>query len=249
MLMKQFVFGAAPADARASLKESVLPIVWILLITGALVGLFAAFIGAGADMTPLIDPHLDEGEMVDPSPMRFAFMCLAFVAAFVCLYFSARAGRNGKTMAAFLTSYAGGTLLWQAVGECSWHFGIVTEESLICFTHIECASSLFFVILTTILIAYCYRRHAFEWAVWVFVLSFIGNWFGHFALIGTYPLVHTVMEESQWYMISGIALGGLCTLVSLYLGFFAAKTTKARLCSCLALYFSIGMIVTGGAGL
>ena len=118
-----------------------------------------------------------------------------------------------------------------------------------CFPHIEGASAIFLVIITTILLVYCYKQQAFSWGVWVFVLSFVGNWFGHFVLIGTYPLVHTMLEEEVWFKGAGAVLGTLTCLAAILLEIYAARDTKARLCCCLMLYFGIGIIVTGVTGI
>ena len=248
--MNHFSFSKKPVISfKDGCKEGVYPIAGLLLITGILVALFALFIHFGHGMSPVVPPHLDDGEEVDSSPMRLAFMCLAFVGAFVFAYLACRKGKEGKIMPAFWLGYTGGTLLWQSMGECAWHFSIVEDDYLMCFPHIEGASALFLVILTTVLLIYCYKRKAFDWGIWVFVLSFIGNWFGHFFLIGTYPIVSSLMEEEIWFKLSGLFLGGLAILLSLFLNFFSARTRKARLCCCLLLYFGIGMIVTGVSGI
>ncbi|MBR4136691.1 MAG: hypothetical protein IKU03_09870 [Bacteroidales bacterium] len=240
-----FSFGKPLPPARQALREGLLPIAGILLITGVLVALFALSLHLGGDMKPVIDPHYDDGELVDPNPMRFVFMVTAFVAAFV---FAAFADRSG-TMKAFWLGYTGGTLLWQSTGECAWHFSIPTEEYIMCFPHIEGASAVIMVIICTILMVYCLRRRAFSWGVWIFVLSFIGNWFGHFIQIGSYPLVHRFMEETSWFVITGWAFGLATIAIALALNFFAARTTKARLCCALLAYFGLGILVTGVAGL
>lgn len=248
--MKQFSFSKKPlVSCKEGCKDGVYPIVGLLLITGVLVAIFALFIGLGHDMAPVVPPHMDDGEEVDSSPMRLAFMCLAFVSAFVFAYLACRKGKEGKALPAFWLGYTGGTLLWQSMGECAWHFSIVEEDYLMCFPHIEGASAIFMVFLTTVLLIYCYRRKAFDWGIWVFVLSFVGNWFGHFVLIGTYPLVSSLMEEEAWFKGAGLVIGCLAILSALYLNFYAARTRKARLCCCLMLYFAIGIIVTGVSGI
>lgn len=245
-----FKFSKTPVvSAREGLLDGVLPIVGLLVITGVLVGLFALFIHFGEGLTPVVPPHIDDGEAVDSSPTRLAFMCLAFLSSFVLAFLACQYGRKGQIMPAFWLGYAGGTLLWQSTGECAWHFSIVTEEYLMCFPHIEGASALILVIVTTILLVYCYSRNAFDWGIWVFVLSYIGNWFGHFALIGTYPLLCSVMEEADWFRNAGLVLGILTMLLAVYLNFFAARTRQARLCCSLMLYFGIGIIVTGVSGI
>ena len=179
--MDHFKFSRKPAvPVRTALREGVAPLGAIVLITIGLVAVFALCLHFGADLPPVIPEHLDDGEMVDPNPLRFAFMLTAFVLSFFLARHADRQGERGKVFPAFLTGYAGGTLLWQSVGECSWHFSIVCEDYLMCFPHIEGASALFLVIITVILLNYCRKRHAFGWGVWVFVLSFVGNWFGHF---------------------------------------------------------------------
>ena len=245
-----FSFSKKPlTGAREGLKDGLLPIVGILAITAVLVAIFALFICLGNGMNPVVPPHLDDGEAVDSSPTRLAFMCLAFVSAFLFGWLACRKGREGKVLPSFLLGYCGGTLLWQSTGECAWHFSIVSEDYLMCFPHIEGASALIMVIVIAILLVYCYRRNAFDWGVWVFVLSFTGNWFGHFVLIGTYPFVSGLLEEEAWFKGAGLAIGIVSMLTALYLNFFAARTRQARLCCCLMLYFGMGIILTGVSGI
>ena len=248
--MKHFAWSNKPlSTTRVILREGIFPILGILGITAGLVGIFYLCLTLGADMKPVIPVHVDDGETVDPNPMRMAFMLTGFVLSFVLAFLADRKGKTGKLLSAFFIGYAGGTLLWQSMGECAWHFSIEGEDYLMCFPHIEGASAIFLVILTTILLVYCYYRHAFTWGVWVFVLSFVGNWFGHFVLIGTYPLVHTMLEEEVWFKGAGAVLGTLTCLAAILLEIYAARDTKARLCCCLMLYFGIGIIVTGVTGI
>lgn len=246
-----FIYSRKPvAGAREGLlKDGLLPLAGIMAITGVLVAVFAAFIHFGSGMEPVVPPHLDDGEEVDSSPTRLAFMCLAFVASFIFGWFACRKGRQGAILPAFLLGYTGGTLLWQSTGECAWHFSIVSEDYLMCFPHIEGASAIILVVVTSLLLVYCYQRNAFDWGVWVFVLSFIGNWFGHFALIGTYPLVSSLMAEELWFKGAGLSIGLATILAALFLGVHSARTRQARLCCCLMLYFGIGIIITGVSGI
>lgn len=248
--MEHFSFSKRPvAVAREGLKDCVLPMAGIMAITAILVAIFAVFIHLGNGLEPVVPPHLDDGEEVDSSPTRLAFMCLAFVSAFVFGWLACKKGREGKMLPAFWLGYTGGTLLWQSTGECAWHFSIVADDYLMCFPHIEGASALILVIVTTILLVYCYRRNAFDWGVWVFVLSFVGNWFGHFVLIGTYPLVSHLIVEDVWFRGAGLVIGLASVFGALLLNFFAARSRQARLCCCLMLYFGTGIIVTGVSGI
>lgn len=248
--MSHFAFSSWPvAPFRTIAREGFLPLAGILLITAALVGILAACLHFGASMEPVVPIHVDDGETVDPNPLRMAFMFTGFVIAFVLAYWADRKGKAGKTVPSFFIGYAAGTLLWQSMGECAWHFSIKGEDYLMCFPHIEGASAIFMVIITTILLIYCYKRHAFSWGVWIFVLSFIGNWFGHFVLIGTYPMVHSLFEEESWFKGAGAILGTLTCLTAIFLTTHSALTTKSRLCCSLLLYFGLGIIVTGVAGI
>ena len=245
-----FSFSKKPiVGVREGLADGILPLAGILVITGILVAIFALFIHWGNGMESIVPPHLDDGEAVDASPTRLAFMCLAFVLAFLCGWLACKKGREGSILPAFWLGYIGGTRLWQSTGECAWHFSIVSDDYLMCFPHIEGASALILVVVTFILLVYCYRRNAFDWGVWVFVLSFIGNWFGHFALIGTYPLVSRLMEEEVWFKGAGIAISLVTMLMALFLDVHAARSKQARLCCCLMLYFGIGILVTGVSGI
>ena len=248
--MKHFQFSKLPScDRRTALREWGGAFGGIVLITLLLVGLFATFLYLGRNMPSVIPPHMDDGEEVNPSPMRLAYMLLGFFSSFFVAWWATRAAGRGRTQRAFLIGYAGGTLLWQSMGECAWHFSIVQEDFLTCFPHIEGSSALFLFIVCAILLAYCYHRRAFSWGVWAFVLSFVGNWWGHFFLIGSYPLVSGLVDEDVWFRTIGAIAGGLTTVLALLLWRYGARTQKARLCSILMFYFGIGMIVTGVAGL
>ena len=228
--MKHFDWSNKPAaTGREIIREGILPIGGILGVTAVLVGIFALCLYLGSGMDPVVPIHMDDGETVDPNPMRMAFMLTGFLLSFVLAFFADRKGKMGKVLPSFFIGYTGGTLLWQSVGECAWHFSIEGEDFLMCFPHIEGASAIFLVIITTILLAYCYKRRAFSWGVWVFVLSFVGNWFGHFVLIGTYPLVHSLMAEEIWFKASGAILGGLTILGALLLNMKSSRSTfRAR---------------------
>lgn len=245
-----FKFSRKPVvSAGVGLKEGVLPLVGLILITGILVAVLALLLHFGKEMAPVVPVHSDDGETVDPNPLRFVFMLVGFIISFILAYFANKLGRREKVLPSFFLGFAAGTMLWQAVGECAWHFSIVGENYLSCFPHIEGPSAVFMVIICTIVIVYCWKRNAFDWGIWAFVLSFIGNWFGHFVMIGTYPLAASIMEEEAWFRLSGWALGLATVAVALVLNFFSARTRKARLCCSMMLYFGIGIIVTGVAGI
>lgn len=245
-----FQFSRKPQTSlQEGLIDGVLPLIWLFTITGLLVALLALCLHLGQHFSPVIPVHKDDGEFVDPNPLRLAYMLIGTVVALVFAHWGNKIGRADKPLKSFLVAYTAGTMLWQSVGECAWHFSILGDGYLMCFPHLEGASAAFLVLLTTVMLAYCWKRGAFEWGIWIFVLSFVGNWFGHFVMIGTYPLASKVMGETEWFRLSGWVLGSLTIVAALLLNWFAARNRKARLCCSLMLYFGIGIIVTGAAGI
>ena len=160
-----------------------------------------------------------------------------------------RKGEAGSVWPVFWIGYTGGTLLWQSVGECAWHFSVRGGGFLICFPHLEGASAVFLVLLFCLLLLYAWRHDSFGWGLWIFILSFMCNWIGHFVMIGTYPFVASLMDEHLWYIISGLVIGLATCAVAVVLGRRSALDTKARLCCSLLLYMGIGIIVTGAGGI
>ena len=234
---------------KLAFREGIVPILGLIGITGILVAIFYLCLKLGQGMGFVIPPHVDDGEEVDPNPLRLGFMIVGFAISMLLAYLADKKGQEGKIYPAFWLGYTGGTLIWQSVGEASWHFSLPCGDFLICFAHLESGASLWLVLMTAILLAYCYRRRAFGWGAWVFILTFVGNWFGHFIQIGTYPLVSQLMEEGEWYMIVGAAIGLTTVAAALWLNFRKANSIKQRLLCCLMLYFGIGIIVTGVGGL
>ena len=236
-------------DGRVFAKEVLLPVTGLLGITFGLVLLFSLTVLQGKSLPPVIPPHMDDGEMVDPNPLRLAFMCVGLVVSLILAEVSIRKGEQGATYPAFWIGYAGGTLLWQSMGECAWHFSVSGEDFLMCFPHLEGASAVFLVLLVSLLLLYAFRHGSFGWGLWTFLLAFMCNWIGHFIMIGTYPFVGGLMDEHLWYLISGLVFGlGICIL-ALILGRRHALDTRARLCCSMLLYMGIGIIVTGAGGI
>ena len=63
-------------------KEGVLPLAGMFAITAALVVVFYTCLGIGENMEPVFPVHVDDGESVDPNPMRLAFMLTGFLFSF-----------------------------------------------------------------------------------------------------------------------------------------------------------------------
>ena len=77
-------------------KEGILPLGGILGITAVLVGIFALCLYLGSGMEPVIPIHMDDGETVDPNPMRLVFMLVGFVLSFVLAFVADRKGKRRR---------------------------------------------------------------------------------------------------------------------------------------------------------
>lgn len=210
---------------------------------------FAFLIGSGNGAPLIQTPRLVGGELSNPNAVRFAYLFLALSLSLALAVLAERRACRGSDSGAFWYGIIGGLLLWQAIGECSWHFGFSTAGSFTGFPRIECAAGAFLLLPFLLLLVYAARRHAFGWGVWCFLLSFLCNWLGHFVMIGTFPLVSSFLEEAAWYRVCGLCIGIPLSLLSLALMFFVAQNKKARLLSSLLLYTAIGILATGLSGM
>ena len=180
-------------------------------------------------------------------------MVVALAASFVVAAWADRLSAKGKDWAAYWAGGLGGTLLWQSIGESSWHFSVMVEDELVCFPRLESVQTLFVMIPWIMLMVYAWKRNSFSWGMWAFILVFMVNWFGHFAMIGTLPIVNTLcgcdIEEAVWYRWTGGIAGGLCALYAVYIAFVNATDRKGRLAASLLLFNGLGMVVTGVGGI
>ena len=236
-------------NVKAGLKEGIIPALIQFVILAFVIIEFSVFIGSGNGLPNVIPSVLNGGEPTNPNIVRLVYMIAAFLVSLICAAVSSHLCTDKKnTVKSFWMSIAGGTLLWQSVGECSWHFGLKCENDYLNFAHIENSSSLFLLILFILLLGYCARRKAFNWGIGIFLFTFLINWGGHFIQIGTYPLASEWFSEDAWFRYIGLSAGIPGILFSLYCIFRAAKDNKGRLFSSILLYTSACMIFTGVNG-
>ena len=244
-----FSFKNSQINLKAGLKEGIVPALIQFFVLAVVIIEFAVFIGPGNGLPNVIPSILNGGEATNPNIVLLIYMIAAFFGSLVCAAVSSRMCRENKNTArSFWISVAGGTLLWQSVGECSWHFGLKCENEYLSFAHIENGSSLFLLLLFIILLGYCAKKKAFNWGVGVFLFIFLINWLGHFLQIGTYPVASEWFSERSWYRCIGLSAGIPGIIFSLYCIFRAAKDYKGRLFSSILLYTSVCMIFTGIRG-
>ena len=129
-------------------KEGIIPALIQFIILAFVIIEFAVFIGSGNGLPNLIPSVLNGGEPTNPNIIRLVYMIAAFFGSLIYAAISSHLCKDEKnTVKSFWISIASGTLLWQSVGECSWHFGLKCENRYLSFVHIENGSSLFLLIL------------------------------------------------------------------------------------------------------
>ena len=157
---------------------------------------------------------------------------------------------SGKMLRSFFPAVLGGTLLWTAVGECSWHFGfnVLSDEGDVIFAsfpRIESVQGIPFFVLTILIIIACYRKMSFPLAS--YILAFVGNWYGHLCMIAFYPIAAAMglqMELGQFYKISALVNAVLIAAAGIYLIAGKTKRTTKYLAS-IAIYVALGNSLFG----
>lgn len=238
---------------RQVLTEGILPFFELLLILGICMGLFMPFImyGKGDYICAL---HQEGGEMASPTLMRFIYLLISLFLGSVTAVLAERLCRTDTPRNMILSYFAAvfsGTFLWQAIGECSWHFGAsyfcedLGEEISVFFPRIECLSSLFLLIGITVIIRYFRSKRAFSWGSWCVINIFMANWAGHFLMIGPYPFVAEYFSQPEWFRLVGLGGGSLISAYALFYMTFLSRSIRGRLTGSMIAYCGIGMIVSG----
>lgn len=236
-------------NLKHGIKDGIIPALIQFVILAFVIIEFSVVIGSGNGLPDLIPSVLNGGEPTNPNIVRLVYMIAAFFISIICAVISSGMCKEKKNTAkSFWISVAGGTLLWQSIGECSWHFGMKSEEEYLNFAHIENGSSLFLLISFILLLGYCAKAKAFNWGMGIFLFTFLINWGGHFIQLGTYPMASEWFSEEGWYKCIGLSAGIPGILFSLYCIFRAAKDNKGRLLSSIFLYTSVCLIFTGIRG-
>lgn len=192
-------------------KDFFLPfLIQFLILVVALV-IFASVTNCSLKNVVLMDSRIVGGEETSPHLARLVYMFISLFLGFCCIFLLRFFENKKMDDASFWFGIIGGIFLWQSIGECSWHFGIPFVENgdviINYLPRIEGPSStmilLPFLVITGILI----KNKMISFGMLALILSFAGNWVGHFISIGTYPLVYKFFEEGLWYRISGVIYG------------------------------------------
>ena len=191
---------------------------------------------------PLLEePALVGSELTKPTAGRLAYGILAIVLWFVFSYVASRAAGRDKDYASSFFGFTAGILLWQFIGEVSWHYSI----GGIHFVPFESITTFPVACLFILLMIYGKKHHSFDWGIWCMLLSFAFNWMGHYVMEGTYPFVASNIDQHVWYLCTSV-IAGVCGLVySIIYLLFRAKTRRGRILASMITYISIGVLAYG----
>ena len=241
------------SKAKEMWKDSSLPFLITTALMGVLMLLFRWL--QSIDTVRILPPVRVVGELSEPTWGRLIYAIMAFVLSLISVMLSHWLYRKNKEQlyAPWALATTGGILLWQAFGECQWHFGFfVTEPGkdsvLVHFPRIESFQGIPMLLLTGILLMTMYRRLGF--AVSSYGATFLGNWFGHVSMIGSYTVataLGVVMEKTEWYRWSGAVTAALCLAIWIYLMVLRTRR-EDRYLSSTYLYIAFGCILYGVIG-
>ena len=191
--------------------------------------------------TLIQEPALVGGELTNPTLGRLMFGVIALALWFVFSYAASKAADTERHYLSSFLGFAAGILLWQFIGEISWHYSVGGVN----FVPFESVTTLPAAMLFIILLIYGKKHHSFDWGIWCMLLSFAFNWMGHYVMEGTYPFVAGIVEKHIWYTGTSL-ITGVCGLVySIVFLLFRVKTRRGRILASMLTYIAIGIIVFG----
>ncbi len=232
---------------RLGFFQGIVPFLIQLVILAAVI-VFFVFVIADDANPDLAGVPLRPDAPNDPNVVRLIYMILCFPACFALVQWAQRI-KDPKW--AFWPALAAGIFLWQAIGECSWHFGLPVQGEFVFFPNWEGPQGLFVLIFVLPLVLYFSKKCRFTWAVKIFLLSFMINWVTHFLLLGIapmWPVDWSYHNPAHWPRIAAFIFGLHGSLMLLYRLLFKCKTLEERYVTSLLLYGFVGMFVEGAFG-
>jgi len=252
------------------IKNGIFPLGMMVLSMGILTGIFMSF--RNLSKTNIHQVSEVTGEETSPTITRLILCILCFILSIILTIIAEiidkkssdndgvdlmrnenennSKNKNKSLMMTWILATTGGILLWQSIGECSWHFGLEVEDddggkSFANFPRIESLQGFPLFIILLLIFLYGYNKLGF--GVESYLGSFLGNWYGHICMIGTYPIALAFgvqMEMVSWYRLSGIINFVIFGCLGLYL-IFTERSKKVKYLSSISLYAAIGIIVFG----
>ena len=191
-------------------KDGILPFA-IMLIT-MLLSIVLFRITRASNTTEFQASFDVAGEETNPTFGRLSYLIVSFVLSmiFVITAYKLHKRNSDSLILPWTLGVTGGTMLWQCIGESMWHFGltIMNDEGELGFANfprIESIQGLPFLILVLILFFSMRTKLGFGVASWL--VAFLGNWVGHFVMIGTFPIAMALGytgDMASWYRLSGL---------------------------------------------
>lgn len=223
---------------RELLLEYLVPLLAEFLILAVCISFFYLFY----DLGPMIEePSLVGEALTKPTLGRLAFGIAALLLWFIFTLVASKSAKKERHYTSSFLGFAAGILLWQFVGEISWHYSVGGVH----FVPLESVTTLPLAILFVLLLIYGKKHHSFDWGVWCMLLSFAFNWMGHYVMEGTYPFVESMVDQHTWYVCTALVFG-LCGLIlSIIFLLFRARTVRGRLLASMLTYISIAVIAFG----
>ena len=187
------------------------------------------------------EPAMMGDEMTQPTIGRLIYGIIAFVLWFVLSCIASNAAKKDRHYTSSFVGFAAGILLWQFIGEISWHYSIGGVN----FVPFESITTLPMAFLFILLMIYGKKNHSFDWGIWCMLLSFAFNWMGHYITMGTYPLVEPFIDQHTWYVRVSTVVGICGFVYSIIFLLMRAKTRRGRILASMITYISIGILVFG----
>ena len=187
------------------------------------------------------EPVMFARQMTKPTAGRMAYGILALVLWLIVTVAASKADREHRHYASSLLGFEAGILLWQFIGEISWHFSV----DGIHFVPFENVTTFPLACLFILLLIYGKKHHSFDWGVWCMLLSFAFNWMGHYVMEGTYPFVSDWFDQRTWYLASSAVAGGIGFVFSIVYLLFRARTRRGRILASMFTYIALGVIAFG----
>ena len=233
-------------------KEKWLPTFVMILIMGLVMGLF---FWIKAWNTESIQQVIDvAGEKTDPSVGRLIVCVLFFIISAVLMFLSDKTWKKDpeRLLLSWALSAMGGTLLWASIGECIWHFGfdVLTDEGEILFANfprIESIQGMPFLIPVVLIVVILLMQKDRPFPLLAYMMTFIGNWYGHLCMIGAYPIALAAGIETEittFYKISGFINTVIFMSVGIYLTIRKTKR-ETKYYAATLVYLALGTLIFG----
>jgi hypothetical protein len=234
------------ASLKRTLREGILPLLEMVAVMIVTVLLFRLIRNAdGRFVQPSFNVGGDE---TDPSRGRLIYMIFAFIGSSVFTVYAtilSKRSETGRGHGVWLCACAGGLLMWQALGECLWHFGFRNDMGFTNFPRIESAQGWIMMIPFTAFVIYAVVKELLPFGLRAALGVFWANWLRAIATIGTYPLALKKFSAIQWYPIVCLTVG--IPLVALSaVGIFGRRSDgEVKHYSAMLFLTSFGMIFYG----